>query len=123
MIVTAEHTIRLREEIGVTLADGRATSATLAGREPGTDIAVLKLAGAEAPAATPIRELTGVDYGIPTVSYAELAGLLLGWDPYGVVGIQSHTVPVEALLDQIGIPYDRSKEWIAEKSPELVQIA
>ena len=70
-----------------------------------------------------IRELTGVTYGIPTVSYAELAGLLLGWDPYAVVGIQSHTVPLEGLLDQIGIPYDRSREWIAEKSPELVQIA
>src|SRR5450432_2513186 len=46
VIVTAEHTIRRREEIGITLADGRSTSATLAGRDPGTDIAVLKLADA-----------------------------------------------------------------------------
>src|ERR1700683_3928300 len=44
IIVTAEHTIRRREEIGVTLPDGRTTSATLAGRDAGTDIAVLKLA-------------------------------------------------------------------------------
>ena len=51
VIVTAEHTIRRREEIGVTLPDGRSTSATLAGRDPGTDIAVLKLADADVPAA------------------------------------------------------------------------
>jgi len=38
-------------------------------------------------------------------------GLLLGWDPYEVVGIQAHTVPVEPLLDKIGIAYDKSKEW------------
>jgi heterodisulfide reductase subunit B len=69
-----------------------------------------------------IRELTGVDYRIPTLSYTELAGLLLGWDPYGVVGIQTHNVRLEPLLDKIGIPCDRSKEWIAEESSELVQI-
>jgi S1-C subfamily serine protease len=51
VIVTAEHTIRRREEIGVTLPDGRSTSATLAGRDAGTDIAVLKLAE-EGPPAT-----------------------------------------------------------------------
>jgi S1-C subfamily serine protease len=52
VIVTAEHTIRRREEIGITLPDGRSASATLAGRDPGTDIAVLKLADADVPAAT-----------------------------------------------------------------------
>jgi len=70
-----------------------------------------------------IRDLTGVDYGIPSLSHSELAGLLLGWDPYDVVGIQAHTTPVEPLLDKIGIPYDRSKERIAEERAELVQIA
>jgi S1-C subfamily serine protease len=44
IVVTAEHTIRRREDIGITLAGGRATSATLAGRDAGTDLAVLKLA-------------------------------------------------------------------------------
>ena len=33
-----------------------------------------------------IKELTGKEYGIPTLSYTELAGLLLGWNPYDVVG-------------------------------------
>jgi S1-C subfamily serine protease len=42
VIVTAEHTIRREEEITVTLPDGRPVPATLAGRDPGTDLAVLK---------------------------------------------------------------------------------
>jgi S1-C subfamily serine protease len=51
IVVTAEHAIRRREEIGITLADGRTTSATLAGRDAGTDLAVLKLAENGAPTA------------------------------------------------------------------------
>jgi heterodisulfide reductase subunit B1 len=51
-----------------------------------------------------LHELTGHKRFIPTVTYMELAGLLLGWDPYEVVGIQFHTVPVEPLLEKIGIP-------------------
>jgi heterodisulfide reductase subunit B len=64
-----------------------------------------------------VQELCGKAYGIPTLSYSELAGLLLGWDPYSVVGIQAHTVPVEPLLDKIGIPYDMSGEFepVAER--------
>ncbi len=52
VIVTAEHAIRRREEIGITLPDGRSTSATLAGRDAGTDLAVLKLAENGTPTAT-----------------------------------------------------------------------
>ncbi|SRR5712692_708646 len=46
VIVTAEHALRRDEEIQVTLPDGRVMSATLAGRDPSTDIAVLKCAEA-----------------------------------------------------------------------------
>ena len=52
IVVTAEHAIRRRDEIGITLPDGRATSATLAGRDAGTDLAVLKLAENGAPIAS-----------------------------------------------------------------------
>jgi S1-C subfamily serine protease len=45
VIVTAEHTIRREEEITVTLPDGSNIPATLAGTDPGTDIAVLKVEG------------------------------------------------------------------------------
>ena len=43
VIVTAEHTIRREEEITVTLPNGTNASATLAGVDPGTDLAVLKV--------------------------------------------------------------------------------
>jgi S1-C subfamily serine protease len=45
IVVTAEHTIRREEEITVTLPDGSAAPAALAGSDAGTDIAVLKVEG------------------------------------------------------------------------------
>jgi len=49
VIVTAEHALRRDEEIQVTLPNGRVVPATLAGRDPSTDIAVLKCADATDP--------------------------------------------------------------------------
>src|SRR5258707_12038235 len=48
VIVPPEHALRRDEEIQVTLPDGRVVPATLAGRDPSTDLAVLKCAEAEA---------------------------------------------------------------------------
>jgi S1-C subfamily serine protease len=42
VIVTANHTVSRDEEITLTLADGSTAPATLAGRDPATDIAVLR---------------------------------------------------------------------------------
>ena len=52
MIVTAEHTLKHEEEITIGLPDGSVVPATLVGRDPGTDIAVLKASGLTSPAAT-----------------------------------------------------------------------
>jgi S1-C subfamily serine protease len=53
VVVAASHTIQREENITVTLHDGTTVPATLAGRDPGTDLAVLRLGeGAAAPAAT-----------------------------------------------------------------------
>src|SRR3982074_3403719 len=51
VIVTAEHALRRDEEIQATLPNGRVVPATLAGRDPSTDLAVLKCQ--EASAAVP----------------------------------------------------------------------
>jgi S1-C subfamily serine protease len=51
VIVTSDHTIRREEEIRVTLPDGSSAAAELAGRDPGTDLAVLKVDTADAPIA------------------------------------------------------------------------
>jgi len=67
-----------------------------------------------------VHELTGKWFDIPVLSYTELAALLLGWDPYAVAGIQAKTVPVEPLLDRIGIPYDKDRMYVpdpTEKAP------
>lgn len=43
VVVTAHHTVQREERISVTLADGTAVGATLAGRDATTDLAVLRL--------------------------------------------------------------------------------
>jgi S1-C subfamily serine protease len=47
IVVTAEHTIRREEDITVTLPNGQTASAVLAGRDPGSDLAVLRLEGTQ----------------------------------------------------------------------------
>ena len=49
MIVTADHTVRADEDITITRSDGRTLPATLAGRDPGTDLAVLRVTDADIP--------------------------------------------------------------------------
>ena len=47
IVVTADHVVERDEDITVKLADGRTFGATVVGRDPGTDIAVLRLTLAE----------------------------------------------------------------------------
>jgi len=57
VVVAAHHTIQRDDDITVTLHDGSSASATLAGRDSSTDLAVLRLAdGAGAPAASPASD-------------------------------------------------------------------
>jgi S1-C subfamily serine protease len=52
VVVTAAHAIRRDDEIPVILPDGKRHAAELAGRDPDTDIAVLKIKDAAAPSLT-----------------------------------------------------------------------
>ena len=57
-----------------------------------------------------ISEMEGKTYdkdgfGIPVFTYEEVAGLVMGYDPWDM-GLQLHQVSVEPLLDKIGIEYD-----------------
>ena len=59
IVVAAHHTIQRDEDITVTLHDGSTSAATLAGRDPSTDLAVLRLAEA-ASAAVPASPASDV---------------------------------------------------------------
>ena len=72
VIVTADHTIRCDEDIQVTLPDGKRVDAALVGRDPGTDIAALKVDGLGSPVAQA--------EGVAPVKAGELA-LVLGRSP------------------------------------------
>ena len=50
-------------------------------------------------------------YGIPVLTYEELAGLLLGYDPWQL-GLQLHQVQSERLLDMIGIAYNPDEKYM-----------
>jgi len=50
VIVTSDHTLKRNEDLTITLPDGRNLPATLAGRDGGTDLAVLKIEPTGAPA-------------------------------------------------------------------------
>ncbi|MBV9386803.1 MAG: trypsin-like peptidase domain-containing protein [Chroococcidiopsidaceae cyanobacterium CP_BM_ER_R8_30] len=62
IVVAADETIRRSEDITVTLSDGRTVSVTLAGRDPSTDIAVLKLPDLDLPVAQ-LGEATSLKVG------------------------------------------------------------
>lgn len=62
-----------------------------------------------------ISEMEGITYGengygIPVLTYEELAGLLLGYNPWDM-GLQLHQVTVEPLLDKLGIIYDPEEKY------------
>jgi heterodisulfide reductase subunit B len=56
------------------------------------------------------RTYGGGDNGIPVLSSEELAGLVLGYDPWSM-GLQMHQVDVEPLLKKIGISYSPEKKF------------
>ena len=53
LVVTTDGTVRRTEGMSITLPDGRTVDATLAGRDPGTDLAVLRIAPGLLPVAKP----------------------------------------------------------------------
>ena len=55
LILTANHVVERDEDLSVTLPDGTELSATVAGRDPGSDLVLLKLERAAATAAEPTK--------------------------------------------------------------------
>ncbi len=62
-----------------------------------------------------IAEMENIIYddnkcGIPVLTYEEMTGLLLGYNPWEL-GLQAHQIQVEPLLDKIGITYDKKEKF------------
>jgi S1-C subfamily serine protease len=90
VIVTAEHALRCDEEIHVTLADGRVVPATLAGRDPSTDLAVLKCPEAGAGGTTTLfGDVTSLKPGSLTL----LVGRTRASGPVAALGVVSLVAP------------------------------
>lgn len=81
-----------------------------------------------------IAETTGETYdengyGIPVLTYEEMAGLVLGFDPWEM-GMQLHQVSVEPLLGKMGIAYDPFTKYLggnmefigAPDKPEVLKV-
>lgn len=59
-------------------------------------------------------------YGIPVLTYEELAGLVLGENPWDL-GLQVHQVAVEPLLDKMGVEYDPSAKYLGLNKEDLMR--
>jgi len=106
-VVTANHTLE-QEEITATLPDGRTTSVSLTGRDPGTDLAILRLEGVELPAAE-AGDFSNVKVGHVVLAVARTfeggeraalatIGVLAGaWRPWGG-GLLDRTVRLDRNL-------------------------
>lgn len=70
-----------------------------------------------------VKEMEGKTYGengqgIPVLTYEEMAGLVLGYDPWDL-GLQVHQTDVEPLLDKMGVPYSPELKY-ANKKGEII---
>ncbi|HLJ68353.1 MAG TPA: trypsin-like peptidase domain-containing protein [Chloroflexota bacterium] len=87
MVVTADHTLERDENITVTLPDGRSMAATIAGRDAGTDIAVLKVEGVDLPAAELAdAEALRVGHVVLAVARPGSSGVSASWGAVSAVG-------------------------------------
>jgi len=86
VVVTSDHTLQRDEDITVTIAGGGQAPATLAGRDSGTDLAVLRLTG-------------GADYAAKTVSDASLkpGNLVLALGRRGKDGVSASFGAISAV--------------------------
>jgi heterodisulfide reductase subunit B len=57
-------------------------------------------------------------YGIPVLTYEELTGIVLGYNPWDL-GLQIHQVAVEPLLDKIGVAYEPSQKYLGAQGQNL----
>jgi heterodisulfide reductase subunit B len=70
-----------------------------------------------------VSEMEGKTYGenghgIPVFTYEELAGLVLGYDPWDI-GLQTHQVSAEPLMIKMGISFDPEKKYLGKHGENI----
>jgi S1-C subfamily serine protease len=100
IVVTADHVVERDDEIRIGLDDGAVVDATLAGRDPATDVAVLRADGIRMPGAAP-------------AAWADLKGARVG---HLVLALSRPGRTVRARLGIIGA---MSQRWRAPSGAEL----
>ncbi len=91
LVLTADHVITRDENISVAGADGKMLSATLAGRDPGSDLALLRLADKALTAARTVETLPKVGSLVLAVGRPNKAGLQASWGIVTAVGGPART--------------------------------
>jgi len=72
-----------------------------------------------------IAEMEGKTYdtegkGIPVLTYEELAGIVLGYNPWEL-GLQMHQINVETFLDKIGFEYNKEDKYLSKSGKNIGQ--
>lgn len=57
-------------------------------------------------------------HGIPVFTYEEVAGLVMGYNPWDL-GLQVHQIGPEPVLDKMGIPYDPAAKYKGLEGQDL----
>src|SRR5688572_8412819 len=93
LVVTTNGTVRRDREIAVTLPSGKRIGATLQGRDPSTDLAVLKIPGGALPVATHaagalrpgnlVLALARIDDTGPRAAFGAVSVVAGAWRPWG----------------------------------------
>ena len=108
VVVSTNHTIRRDEEITVSFGDGSRTNATLAGRDAGTDLAVLRVEGYDAQAA-------GASAPFAEASALKVGALVLA------VGRAHPDQGASASLGIINVAGDRWRTWRGGEIDRLIR--
>lgn len=66
-----------------------------------------------------IGEKLGTEFNIFHLNIAQFIALAMGADPYKVVGIQTHTVPVEPLLNKLKQPFNLKEDQSKRNSLKI----
>jgi heterodisulfide reductase subunit B len=70
-----------------------------------------------------VKEMEGTTYGedgqgIPVLTYEEMAGLVLGYNPWDL-GLQMHQTDCEPLLDKMGIQYNPDAKYSDKEGKQI----